>query len=782
MATSPATVFAQQSGPIGFADIRVCEPGRIDVPQVLRDAPGGSPDEQPITIEADGIETDTVQRLILTGNAQVVQGKRGIYAERIEYDQEAYRARASGDVIYYTTGGDEIKADAMDIEVDTFIGDADNVSIKMVDTQPEFLVRSSEKFDEDYSVFAPLTRQVVTVDEPEDVDDEADNEDSPKKKKEKVYYQRARAKAETMDIRGQGLEVLENAVMTTCPDGNQDVTLSASQMELDHVSGIGNAKNMVVRLKNVPIFYFPTVTFPINDERKTGFLFPAIGNENDSGFTLETPYYINIAPQMDATVTPRLLTNRGVQIYSEFRYKATETDGAVRVEYLPGDDVYENEDRYAIGFDHQQTFADDWRFQAEIQDVSDVDYMRDFANNVDIIASSYIPQRATLSRTGEYINFNAKVQSFESVNDQILDSQLPYDILPAVNLNVKSQEIGLFEAGMKNNFTQFEANDNTRVTGSRALLNPYVSMPLEKIYGYIRPKVSLHQISYSLDNPVDDSLEMEMAADDSPSASIPVFSVDSQVVFERLFTSGDTPYYQTLEPRLFYLNVPKETDQNAFPDFDTGETIPSSFGHFFRENRFFGGDRVGDTEQLTLGLSSRIINDDNGSQRMMFSLGQIFYLKDREIKLDPEAEPDTNNKSDFIGEITANITDDWSMSGFGLYDNEESELGVIRASANYFNSPRRNASISYTDVRDSYEQVNLGFETPLGPTWQLDVDTAYSLTDSELRSSAIGITYDGCCWAVKATTQRFLDGRGEFNNRFLLTLELDDLGRIRGGL
>ena len=344
--------------------------------------------------------------------------------------------------------------------------------------------------------------------------------------------------------------------------------------------------------------------------------------------------------------------------------------------------------------------------------------------------------------------------------------------MPEVNLNLRAQDLGPIRLGLQNRFTQFEADDDTRVTGSRTRIKPYVSLPLEKVYGYVKPKASLYNISYSLDN----------AEDNSPSASIPVFSVDSELIFERLFQAGDTPFFQTLQPRLFYVNIPEETDQNAFPVFDTAVSTPNSYDHFFRENRFFGGDRVGDTEQITVGLTSRIVNDDTGEQRMKLSLGQVYYLEDRNIQINPEIEPDTEDTSDFIGEITAKITDDWNATGFGLYDDDDGELDVLRLSADYYNSPRRNASISYTDFNDVAEQVGFSFDAPLSPSWQLDGSANYSLTDSEFRSSRFGVTYDGCCWAVKLTTQRYLDGRGEFNNRYLFTLELDDLGQIRSQL
>ena len=212
------------------------------------------------------------------GNAQVIQGKRGVYADHIEYDQENYRATANGNVRFYTLNGDEISAETMSLEVDTFIGDAEQVGIKIVNTEPDFANRTHKRFVEDYSVFAPLRNRVAARD-----DDDEDDEDKEEDPKDKKYYQRARATADSMQFEGNDFEVLQNAVMTTCPDGNQDVTLTAKELELDHATGIGSAKSMTVRLKNVPIMYFPTVSFPINDERKTGFLFPAIGNDDESG-------------------------------------------------------------------------------------------------------------------------------------------------------------------------------------------------------------------------------------------------------------------------------------------------------------------------------------------------------------------------------------------------------------------------------------------------------------------------------------------------------------------
>ena len=768
LSISDALAQSSADEPVEFADFSVCQPGQIDVPRILRDAKGGNSGDQATTIEADNIETTDGVEAILRGNALIQQGRRAVYADTITYNRETYLGTAEGNVVFYTAAGDEIRAGSMELEVDTFIGEAQDISVRMVDTDPNLVTRKHREFEEDYTLFAPLTRVVERGEAPESTR----NSDNPDKEgEEKKYYQRARATSKSMQFEGSGFEVLQDAVLTTCPDGNDDVTLSAKEVELDHLTGIGTAKSMTVRLKSVPIFYFPQVSFPITDERKTGFLFPAIGEEEESGFMLEIPYYINIAPQMDATVAPRIMTERGVQLYTEFRYIGEDTDGALRAEYLPSDEVF-GEDRHAISFGHKQDFADDWRAVVDLQDVSDSSYLRDFSSNVDIVSSSYVTQRAQVGHLGEYLNFSTRVQNQDSVNDEIPDAALPYDILPEVILNLRPQEFGLFEGGIQGNLTQFEHEDSARVTGTRTRVLPYISMPLKEIYGSLEPRVSVHNIGYSLDN----------AEEESPSASIPVFSVDGELVFERLYQWNDKPFFQTLEPRLFYVNIPEEEEQNAFPIFDSSETQVNSYGSFFRENRFFGSDRVGDTEQVTLGLTSRVVDDDSGNQRMKLSLGQIYYLQDRNIRLLPGQEPLTNSRSDFITELTGNINQDWSVTAFTLWGEQSNEFDVIQFSADYYHSRRRNASVVYTENYDFDRQVNLDFSAPLGPRWQLDVDTAYSLEDSEIRSSALGIRYDGCCWATRITAQRYLDGTGEFKDRFLMTLELDDLGRIRSSL
>ncbi len=741
---------------LGFAGSEICVPGIIDVPTALQEAPPGEYEYQSTNIEGDEIETTDGDEILLSGNAQVVQGDRGVYADEIRFNKETYEANANGNVKFYTGNGDEIRADSLDLVVDTFIGSAEDATIQFADISPYFTEREHYNFEEDYSIFAPFRNRVIELDAPTGPPIDTNT------------YVRARATAETIEFEGKDFQLMKNTTLTTCTEGNGDILLVAKEIELDHVTGIGTAKSMTVKFKKVPIFYFPTVSFPINDERKTGFLFPGFGYDDVSGTILAVPYYINISPQQDATVTPRLLSNRGVQLYGEYRYLTHSSRGQIKVEYLPGDDLFDD-DRHALSFDHYQSFNKDWNADIDLQDVSDTDYLSDFATDVDVANATYIPQTANLNYFGDNLRFKAVASDFQRVNSSVSVTNQPYARLPQITLDLKAQEFSAFEFGIDSQLTDFNHEDDISVEGTRARILPYLTLPLEEIYGFVKPRVSVQAISYDLDN--------NPTGESSPSTTVPMASIDSGLFFERIFKRSDKVFLHTLEPRLFYLNIPTELEQNDFPDFDTSGGSNSSYSHYFRENRFFGGDRVGDAHQLSVGLSSRIIDDDSGVERMNLSLGQVFYFDDREIGLTSDFEPETEDTSDFLAEISGAVTDDWTARAFARWSAEESELDFATLTANYFHSSRRNASIGYSYTVDSDEQFNLRLETPLGARWQFNGRADYSIVDSEIRTAEMGIVYDGCCWALGLTAQRYLRS-GEFNDRFLVSFELDDLGKL----
>ncbi len=774
----------------GFAGIDICTSDSIAVPAALKEAAAGDQSELPIRMQADQLEAELpgqmknglVKKALikkgmikLSGKAQLVQGNRGVYADEITYDQNANQATASGNVKFYTSRGDEVLADSLDLEMSAFTGSAQNVSIKFAhgfDGSPSRAERRHENYVEDDSMLAPFRNRVSQTEAPQQI--MGDN-----------TYVRARATAETIEFAGADHERLYNATFSSCAPGNDDVLLVAKEIDLDHAAGIGTAKSMKVKFKNVPIFYFPRVSFPINDQRKTGFLFPSIGYEKESGAILEVPYYLNIAPNRDATVIPKILSKRGVQLYGEYRYLTQKSKGSVQAEALPSDNVF-NDDRYAWRYDHQQNFNDNWNAEVDLQTVSDIDYVRDFTRDVGNASSRYLPRHASLFYRSPKLFFKASASAYEPANSDVMAADRPYDRLPKLNLDLKQQDLSLFKYGrfkygISSEFTYFD-HDKPEAgkpgSATRLRINPYISLPIDRIHGYVIPKLSLQTISYSLNNSSDNSFGDE----DSPSVTVPIASVDSGLFFERVFQRNDSMFLQTLEPRLFYLNIPEKRKQKAFPNFDSGNGSKSSFGHFFRENRFFGGDRIGDTHQITLGLTSRIINHDDGRQRLKLSAGQIFFFEDRHVGLKEEGAPETEHRSDFFTEAAASVTEDWNIRGFVRVGSESNDLEFIQISTDYYHSNRSNASIGYSRTKHVSEQVNLELQTPVGRRWQLNAKARYSIRENETRSSEIGLTYDGCCWAIRLLAQRYLNGADNFKNRFIITFELNDLGRIRSAL
>ncbi len=746
---------------VGIDSLVSCPPALIEVPDGLQAATAGDPNLLPVRMNADTYELLDKEVLHMAGNTTIIQGSRGVYADEIIYNRDTYRAEVKGNVRLYTSHGDEISAESMQMEPDTFTGTAQNVQVRIAGRTPLYASREQAGFFEDRSFFASSLRGETDTDRPAATDGRA-------------VYIRARAEAESADFEGTDYELLRNASLTTCVEGNNDVRLEAEEIELDHSTGTGTAKNMTVRFKGVPVFYFPRASFPINDERKTGYLFPEFGYENKDGLILGLPYYINIAPDRDATIVPRILGKRGAQLYGEYRYLSPEFNGDIQAEVLPSDDVY-GEDRYAFGLNHDHALTGRWDMRVGYHTISDSHYTQDFSSSIGAVSSGYLLQDAKLNYRGEHVTFSTRLAAYEPSNSLTdVDVNEPHKRLPEISFGLREQPLGALRFGLESDYVHFSHDDLS--DGNRLRFKPYISLPIERMYGHLTPRVSSQTIRYSLNRSSDDKGE------DSPSVTVPITSIDGGLFFERMVHINRHSYLQTLEPRLFYVQIPEKQKQRHFPNFDTSESHMTSFSHYFRENRFFGGDRVGDTEQVTVGLTSRVLNGETGEQHASLSLGQVFYFEDREIGLRDGSGPETGDQSDILAELDIRVTADWSLRGFSRYDLEEKDFGYVQVSADYHQSPQRNASVSYSRILDTSEQLKFDFQTPLGTSWQLDASAAYSLEDSKTRSSFLGVTYDGCCWAASMGIKHYLDGNGQFKDRYLFTFALDDLGKIKGGL
>ena len=709
-----------------FADENVCPKDVIVVPESLSRAHGGAADAHPVRLAADRIELLDSEAVLLTGDAQVVRGAQGLFAERIEYHRDDDRVDAQGGVTLHEPGGDRFEMDSLTLEMGPRTGSAERVRFQL-----------AERGGEGATDAGPRARM--------------------------------RGEAGRVHFEGRDRQRLEDVSLTHCREGQDAVFIKATKVTLNHATGVGVGTNMSVRFLDVPIWYLPKAGFPINDERKTGFLFPSFGNSERSGAIVDVPYYFNIAPHKDATAVLTYLSKRGVQLRGEYRYLGENHSGSFRGEFLAGDDVF-GDDRYAWSHDHTHRFGAGWQVRLDAQDVSDVEYTDDFRNELDIGGSSFLRQRAELRYDGERVDFNARLQDYVRVDPSLAESRKPHELAPRLAFSARTPRSftgGLFELGVDSQFTRF--SHAQRVAGDRLYVAPYVSMSLESVYGYVRPGLRLKSAGYDLDN-------TDPGRDRDPSFSVPVFTLDAGIGFERELTLGGRRHVQTLEPRLFYARAARE-DQDDVPVFDTGGGNLSNIGNYYRDNRFFGIDRVEDANRVTLGLTSRLLDAETGRQRMKAELAQIFFLDDRETTL-PGEDARTADTSDLLADFRAEVTRRWRAGGSLRYSHETRRSEAIRLDAAYRRDARRRVSLGYSWDRNASEQVDFEAHWPLGRKWQLSLTQRFELNEGERLSSALSLVHDACCWAARVSgeTRRRHDARDE--TFVLFSLELKGLGKF----
>jgi len=710
-----------------------CIPSEIQFasPELIPNEDG----KYPISLEADSVESQGQSLVTLTGNAEVSQGRNTIVADKLQYFRETERVVAEGNVEVISERGDYIASESADVHIPTQIGQLLNSEFKMARA-----MSSSNGID------------TVSIE--------------------------SRGFAGTVDLEGEGLTRLSDVKYTTCKEGNNDVMISAGELVLDQISGVGKARNATVRFMGVPIFYAPYLSFPINDERKTGFLTPGFGNDEDSGNVFEFPWYWNIAKNQDVTITPRYFTDRGVQIAGEYRRRSRTSRTYIFGEVLPDDDLF-GETRDLLTIQHEQTFTKNLKGSINYNDVSDIDYFDDLRNEERFFSATFVPRNAELNYRNRYVRVRARANEFQVIDDAIINA--PYERLPSVTLstNLPKGPYGL-EYGIDASYTDFASE--TRVEGSRLALTPYAELPFENIWGYVKPRVSFHNRSYSLSN------NLAEGQNDNPSFSVPIFSIDAGIYFEKNINWFGEGALQTLEPRLYYVYAPEE-DQDDVPIFDTRQVSLNNFGNIFRESRFFGEDRVGDTNQVTLGLESRIIDNKTGVERLRFSLGQLVILDDLETGLTAGAAPIESGLGDLLISLRSRSKGAWTTRSFIQYDHEESEIRTASASITYAprDDNRKRVSLGYRfsngSTRD-IDQITTSVNWPISNRWQFFAANRYSIEDSDSISTNVGVEYDSCCWKLRFSAQDRIDNRDIEQKRtsFFIELELTSLGSFRTGV
>lgn len=710
-----------------------CKPSELQfaAPDLARGANG----KYPISLEADNVEAQGQESVTLTGNAEVSQGPQTIVADNLTYYRDTDRVVASGSVEMVSENGDYIASDSIDVHAPSQIGTLNN---------SEFKLAKSRKRD----------GKIDTV------------------------QIESRGSADVVNLEGEGLISMEQAKYTTCNEGNNAVMLSARSIQLDQTAGVGKARGATVRFQGLPIFYAPYISFPINDERKTGFLAPGIGSDEESGNIIDIPWYWNIAKNQDATITPRYYTDRGLQIGAEYRRKSETSETYIYGEILPDDDLF-GDDRDLLSVQHYQQFTDNLSGTINYNDVSDVDYFDDFRNNVRYFSATYVPRDASLYYASDYVNVRVRANEYQIIDPIIPESAQPYERLPSVTVSANLPEgpWGM-KFGLGASYNNFSSD--FRIEGTRTSLNSAVSLPLENIWGFVKPQIEFYHRTYSLDN-------VAPGQEESPSFSVPIFSVDAGIYLEKNSSWFGKGALHTLEPRIFYAYAPDE-DQSDVPVFDTSQVTFNNFGNIFRGNRFYGEDRVGDTNQVTLGLTTRIIDNETGDERLKASFGQLYLLDDLEQNLRSDTVVESG-LGDFLAEVRTESEGAWTTYGFIQYDHEENEIRTARFAFGYEpkDDARKNVSVGYYFAKGfsrDVDQITLNANWPLSDRWQFFGSGRYSIEDSESISSTIGFEYNSCCWKLRFTGQERINNRDidDKKTSVFVELELTSLGRFRTGV
>lgn len=641
-----------------------------------------------------------------------------------------------------------------------------------------------------------------------------------------LVQRRGNGGAEQIQLQGsQGS--LYDSTYSTCPPSQRVWELRADRIDVDTDEGRGVARNAVLRVGKVPVLYVPFFPFPLDNRRRTGLLYPSISVGDRNGFDWRQPIYFNIAPNIDDTLTPRLMTNRGLMLSNEFRYLTPTGRGTLDLSYLPSDGLVDDkraaedaefalngydpankrkDDRGRFAFSGYQNLAPAWQARANLNWISDTRYTEDFSNRLDGMTSFAINSDLGVYGQGRYWNAGLMGSHWQLADYTLRDSNLPYDRLPRAYANWERPFARWLAAGVNAEAVRFQhVDDEVRPGGSRLDVKPYVTLPLEGNGWYVKPTLSWRFTGYQLDDELADAIAFGRAADafgvpnptadqvagfrdDAPSRNLPITSIDAGLFFDRDTSIGGTGFLHTLEPRLFYLNVPYR-DQDALPLFDTAETS-FGWGQLFRENRFTSADRQADANQLTIALTSRLIRQSDGREKLSASIGQIRYFEDSRVStgfVDPAIE---QGKSAWVADASYAINDRWNIGASYQWDPQFSRSNLTSIRTRYLVGDDGIVNLAYryrrnpSDGRDLIKQVDFSFLYPLTPAWSLVGRYYYSLLDDPaqqleptLLEGIFGVQWDSCCLAARLVARRYLRNRtGELNDAIQLEIELKGLG------
>ncbi|MCX7276891.1 MAG: LPS-assembly protein LptD [Burkholderiales bacterium] len=650
---------------------------------------------------------------VIDGNAEMRKGDMVLKADRVEYYQPDDLVKARGNV-HINRAGNIYEGPALELKVDSFEG---------FFVQPHYqFIKNGAYGDADRADFVDDNRMV-----------------------------------------------LQNATYSTCrrqpgPSWLPDWILRATSISIDTEEEVGVADGAVLRFKDVPILAFPAMSFPLTDKRKSGFLPPSIGLDSTNGAELTVPYYWNIAPNRDATITPSVMTSRGVNLDGEFRYLEPEYKGQIKGNYLP-DDKLRGESRWGIAATHSGTIQTGLSgigglgLNVALNRVSDDNYWTDFGSSSTTLTQRLLSNDATLSWAKD--NFSASVRTLKWQTLQSTSSTIvpPYDRLPELNAKYARYDLAGIDASLETDYTEFSADRTLtrQPNAKRGFALGQISRPWVAPGWFVTPKVQLHATSYQFDQALSNGAT-------SASSTVPTFSLDSGLVFERSANFWGKALTQTLEPRAFYVNTPYR-DQSMLPVYDTGLN-DFNFATVYTENSFSGNDRIADNNLLTLGVTTRFLEPDTSEELARFSFAQRLRFKDQNVTL-PGGTTVTDRWSDFLVGTQLNWDKRWAFDSTVQYNPQTRRSERSTIGGRWNPGDFRVISANYRYQRDSSEQIDLGWQWPISDLWNGKNSSGqtegrwysvgrlnYSMYDRKMVNAVMGFEYDAGCWVGRVVLDR----------------------------
>ncbi|MEO7773614.1 MAG: LPS assembly protein LptD [Steroidobacteraceae bacterium] len=582
----------------------------------------------------------------------------------------------------------------------------------------------------------------------------------------------ARGTAGALQLDRQGVIKLQDVMYTTCPPDSSDWQIKARSVTLNPSSQTGTSRGAQINFKGVPIIYLPYLSFPIGAARKSGFLFPSIGNSSSGGVQLTMPFYWNIAPQYDLTFEPTLYSRRGVDLGGELRYLSSINTSTLHSNFLPDDHV-RGDTRSHVQLLSVTELPGDWRLRLDGANVSDVNYFEDFSQGAEGTSISFLRRLAHLSYRDEHWQAGALLRNYQTIDQQLAPLDRPYTEMPRLygggRWNTRFGALPL-ELGFDSEVVNFQRNAG--VTGWRVDSEPRAQVRIDQPGYFVRTALSVRSTQYSLD-------DTAVGQDESPSRTLPIASIDTGLLFERPAGSHGKRRV-TLEPRLLYLYVPYK-NQDALPVFDTG--LPDlNLVELFRTNRYVGADRLGDANQVSVGITSRLFASDSGTRYLSATLGQRLYFESPRVLL-PDEIPQGRNSSDLVAQLELRAYKNWSVD-FGLqWDPQQAEAGKSEVRVQYKADGTRVVNLGYRFQRDRLEQVEASGALPISTQgakqWNAYGRVVYSLRDGKSIEQFAGFEYSSCCWGVRAVARHYVSDRtGERDTGVYLQLELKGLSNV----